>query len=136
MTEQRYRTFFRDQSIIIENTFKSFGIEVMITEINREKDYIEYCVTIAVGTSLNDIEKHSKDLAIALASSTGKVKIVAPIPGKSFVGIQVPHPTKEMIKGMLEKKESERPTFRRKFSNLFMYIGALFFMISEKISKK
>lgn len=85
----------KKEASTIELTLESFGIRTRVVEINVKEWGIEYCIEIELGTSIDDILKHGKDLALALASSTGRVNIQAPIPNRSLVGITVPYgPTK------------------------------------------
>jgi len=90
---------------IIERTLNSFGLKTRVAEINKEKDYIEYCLEVVVGFNLDELEKHSRDLALALASPTGKVKMIIPIPGRALVGIQVPKPTRKELEKMKKLNE-------------------------------
>ncbi len=81
----------KEHSEIIEKTLDSYGIRVRVAEVNYlPDDAIQYCLEIVTGTKLEDIEKRKRELALALASSTGTVEIQAPIPGRALVGITVP----------------------------------------------
>lgn len=81
----------KEHSEIIEKTLDSYGIRVRVSEVNYlPDDAIQYCLEIVTGTKLEDIENRKRELALALASSTGTVEIQAPIPGRALVGITVP----------------------------------------------
>lgn len=81
----------KEHSEIIEKTLDSYGIRVRVAEVNYlPDDAIQYCLEIVTGTKLEDIEKRKRELALALASSSGTVEIQAPIPGRALVGITVP----------------------------------------------
>lgn len=124
---------------VIERTFDSFGLRTRVAEINKEKDYIEYCLEVTVGTRLDELEKHSRELALALASPTGKVKMIIPIPGRALVGIQVPKPSKEAllkIKMIEETNKKYNSGWRKQAGDIVKVIGALFFALGEKISKE
>lgn len=124
---------------IIERTFNSFGLKTRVAEINKEKDYIEYCLEVAVGLNLDELEKHSRDLALALASPTGKVKMIIPIPGRALVGIQVPKPTweeLEKMKKLNEVKDKFNNTLRKKIGNVILFIAYLIGALGEKIKKE
>jgi DNA segregation ATPase FtsK/SpoIIIE-like protein len=117
----------------------SFGLKTRVAEINKEEDYIEYCLEIVVGLNLDELEKHSRDLALALASPTGKVKMIIPIPGRALVGIQVPKPTREELEKMKmvdEKNKKLNSGWRKSAGDVVKIIGALFFALGEKISKE
>lgn len=78
------------EGFVIEQTLEAFGIRTKIAEINKKKGGVEYCLDIRVGTPVEEILKHKRDIALAVASPTGKVTIQAPIPGRPLVGIFVP----------------------------------------------
>lgn len=91
---------------IIENTLRSFGIKARVAEINPGPTVTQYALEVAVGTNISEIMKKSSNLALALASSTGTVRIEAPIPGRSLVGIEIPNKKSELvtIKRLLSSK--------------------------------
>ncbi|MBI4065366.1 hypothetical protein HY409_03280, partial [Candidatus Gottesmanbacteria bacterium] len=72
----------------------AFHISVRVEEVNTLPDATQFCLEIALGTSIDEILKHEKDLALALVSPTGKVKIQASIPGTCWVGVLLPHDKK------------------------------------------
>lgn len=76
---------------VIENTLKSFGIDAKIVDIKAGPSVTQYSLDAATGTKISKIVNLQYDLALALASPTGSVRIEAPIPGKSLVGIEVPN---------------------------------------------
>jgi S-DNA-T family DNA segregation ATPase FtsK/SpoIIIE len=57
----------------------------------------QYALEVALGTKLAKITSLSNDISLALAAPTGTVRIEAPIPGKSLVGIEVPNITPETV---------------------------------------
>lgn len=91
---------------IIENTLRSFGIRARVAEVNPGPTVTQYALEVAVGTNISEIVKKSSNLALALASSTGTVRIEAPIPGRSLVGIEIPNRKAELvtIKRLLQSK--------------------------------
>lgn len=76
---------------MIEQTLDSFNIAAKIKEVNYGPSVTQYALEISRGTKLSKITNLSTDLALALAAPTGQVRIEAPIPGKSLVGIEVPN---------------------------------------------
>jgi len=76
---------------IIEKTLESFGITARVKEVNSGPAVTQYALEVALGTKLSKITALSNDLALALAASTGLIRIEAPIPGRSLVGIEVPN---------------------------------------------
>lgn len=75
---------------IIERMFKAFGMNVRVAEVSSFRYYIQYCIEIEIGIPVEEILKKNKDLALALASPTGKVEIIAPVPNLPFIGINLP----------------------------------------------
>lgn len=88
---------------IIEKTLESFGIAAKVTEVNHGPTVTQYALEIPMGTKLSKILSLQNDLALALATQTGNVRIEAPIPGKSLVGIEIPNISPEIVnlKGIL-----------------------------------
>ena len=81
----------------IEKTLDSFGIRARVFEVNKGPAVTQYALEIVRGTKLSRITALSNDLALALAASTGQVRIEAPIPGRALVGIEIPNIKPEMV---------------------------------------
>jgi len=82
---------------VIERTLESFGITARVAEVNKGPAVTQYALEVALGTKLSRITGLANDLALALAAPTGQIRIEAPIPGKSFVGIEVPNRSTEIV---------------------------------------
>jgi S-DNA-T family DNA segregation ATPase FtsK/SpoIIIE len=82
---------------VIENTLESFGISARVAEVNPGPAVTQYALEIALGTKLSKITTLSTDLALALAAPTGQIRIEAPIPGRSLVGVEVPNRSLEFV---------------------------------------
>jgi S-DNA-T family DNA segregation ATPase FtsK/SpoIIIE len=82
---------------IIEKTLDAFGIVAKVTEINLGPAVTQYGLEVAIGTKLSKINSLSNDLALALAAPTGQIRIEAPIPGRSLVGIELPNHSPEFV---------------------------------------
>lgn len=82
---------------IIEKTLDSFGIQARVAEVNGGPAVTQYALDIATGTKIAKIANLQNDIALSLATRTGTVRIEAPIPGKSLVGIEVPNHTLEIV---------------------------------------
>lgn len=78
-------------SKILEDTFKSFGVNAKVISVNLGPSVTKFEVQPAVGVKVSKIVGLTDDLALALAAKD--IRIEAPIPGKSFVGIEVPNQT-------------------------------------------
>jgi len=83
-------------SAIIKKTFESFDIPVEMSEINIGPTVTQYSFKPADGIKLSKITSLSNDLALALASHP--IRIEAPIPGKSLVGVEVPNKTRAFVR--------------------------------------
>lgn len=82
---------------IIEKTLDSFGIQADVAEVNGGPAVTQYALRISAGTKISKIANLQHDMALALATPTGTVRIEAPIPGKSLVGIEVPNNSLEVV---------------------------------------
>jgi len=82
---------------IIEKTFDSFGISARVVEVNDGPAVTQYAIEVALGTKLSKITALSNDLALALAAPGGQIRIEAPIPGRSLVGIELPNRSLEIV---------------------------------------
>jgi len=87
----------KHHAYIIEKTLESFGITARVVEINLGPAVTQYALEIALGTKLSKITALSNDLALALAAPTGQIRIEAPIPGRSLVGIEIPNRSLEFV---------------------------------------
>jgi DNA segregation ATPase FtsK/SpoIIIE, S-DNA-T family len=81
----------RKNAAVIEQTLDSFGIKARVSEVNVGPAVAQYALEIALGTKVAKITSLSSDLALALAAPTGQIRIEAPIPGRSLVGVEVPN---------------------------------------------
>lgn len=82
---------------IIEKTLESFGVTARVSEVNLGPAVTQYALEIAMGTKLSKLTSLSNDLALALAAPTGQIRIEAPIPGRSLVGIEIPNRSLEFV---------------------------------------
>jgi S-DNA-T family DNA segregation ATPase FtsK/SpoIIIE len=87
----------KHNAAVIEKTLESFGIQARVVEVNCGPAVTQYALEIALGTKLTKITGLANDIALALATPTGTVRIEAPIPGKSLVGIEVPNLAPEIV---------------------------------------
>lgn len=114
--------FSKDEVIekgrIIENTMRNFGIESKVVAINRGPVITSYELKPAPGIKLSRIVGLSDNIAMALASSD--LRIEAPIPGKTVVGIEVPNNEKDAV-GLKELIDSNE--FKTIKSDLPLALG-------------
>lgn len=102
-----------DKNLIIKNTqtlqatFKSFGVKVIIKKAILGPTITRYEVQPAVGVKVSRIVNLADDLALALAAKD--IRIEAPIPGKPFIGIEVPNHTTSVVafKDVMQNQDSK-----------------------------
>lgn len=87
----------RKNAAIIEQTLDSFGITARVAEVNNSPSVTQYALEVALGTKLTKILSLSNDMAMALAAPGGQIRVEAPIPGRSLVGIEVPNRSLEVV---------------------------------------
>ena len=102
----------------LDSTLKSFGVNAEIVNICRGPSVTRFEVKPAPGVKISKITNLSDDIALNLAASG--VRIEAPIPGKSAVGIEIPNKVTTMVT-MRELIESEE--FRKQKSKLSVVLG-------------
>jgi S-DNA-T family DNA segregation ATPase FtsK/SpoIIIE len=94
----------REQVEVIEHTLESFGAPATVVEINQgptvtqfgvEPNYIQMRSGRQTKVKVGKIAGLADDLALALAAKS--IRIQAPVPGKSYVGIEVPNPSKTLV---------------------------------------
>ena len=103
---------------ILEETLKEFGIEARCVNIDRGPTVTRYELAPAPGVKLTKIVSLADDLALVLKTSS--CHVVAPIPGKGLVGVDVPNSTATIVylKELLTTKE-----FQNLASPLALAIG-------------
>jgi S-DNA-T family DNA segregation ATPase FtsK/SpoIIIE len=88
--------FVREQAAMLEQSLKEFAIDAHVTEIDTGPVITMYEIALAPGIKVSTISGLSNDIQRALRAET--VRIVAPIPGKNTVGIEVPNEQKEKVR--------------------------------------
>jgi len=86
-----------ENATIIEHTLDSFGVTAKVVEANLGPAVTQYAIDVAIGTKLSKITALDRDLARSLSAPTGTIRIEAPIPGRSLVGIELPNKTPEFV---------------------------------------
>lgn len=104
--------------LIIQRTLENFGISVEMGEVNVGPTVTQYTFKPSEGIKVSRITALSNDLSLALAAHP--IRIEAPIPGKSLIGIEVPNRTKATV-GLRESLESK--DFKLRQSNLMVALG-------------
>ncbi|MDN4607409.1 DNA translocase FtsK [Sporosarcina highlanderae] len=93
----------------LEKTFLSFGVKATVEQVHLGPAVTKYEVLPDTGVKVSRIVSLSDDIALALAASD--IRIEAPIPGKSAVGIEVPNSSVAIVslREVIEAKENNRP---------------------------
>lgn len=93
---------------IIKRTLGNFNIEVEMGEVSIGPTVTQYTLRPAVGVKLSKITALQNDLALALAAHP--IRVEAPIPGKSLVGIEVPNRRSALVnlRNLLESEEYKK----------------------------
>jgi DNA segregation ATPase FtsK/SpoIIIE, S-DNA-T family len=86
----------RRKAKLLEQAFTSFGLNVRVVEIETGPVIAQFEVELEAGLRLSKITSLADDLAIALRVPS--VRIVAPIPGKNTVGIEVPNAERQLVR--------------------------------------
>ena len=107
----------RRKAKILEKTFADFGFNVRVVDIQTGPVIAQFEVELEAGLRLSKITSLADDLAIALRVPS--VRIVAPIPGKNTVGIEVPNHERQMVR-MREVMEEANGKARKMRIPLFL----------------
>ncbi len=102
----------RDRAKVLEKTFAEFGFKVKVVEVETGPVISQYEIELEAGLRLAKITNLADDLAIALRVPS--VRIVAPIPGKNSVGIEVPNTTRQMVRlrEVIEETQSKAKSMK------------------------
>lgn len=96
------RSDLQKSAAILEETFVSFGIEAKVGEIHPGPTITLFEVHPAIGVKVQKIKALENDIALNMQAKS--IRIIAPIPGKAVVGIEVPnlHPQEVSFRSLLE----------------------------------
>ena len=88
----------------LESTLLNFGVDAKVKSISQGPTITRYELEPRPGTKVSKVTNLTEDLALALAAQT--IRIEAPIPGKSLIGIEIPNDTSEVVsfKDIIESK--------------------------------
>lgn len=97
--------FVKEESIKLENTLRSFGVDAKVVNVTRGPSVTRYELHPGPGVKVSKVVNLSDDIALSLAASG--IRIEAPIPGKSAIGIEVPNKNVDSVylRDMLDSKE-------------------------------
>ena len=89
----------------LEDALKSFGIVAEVVNITHGPSITRFELTLETGTKVSRVTNLQDDIMLAMAAIS--IRIEAPIPGKSAIGIEIPNdvPTAVQLRGLVETKE-------------------------------
>lgn len=80
---------------VVEKTLHDFDVDAAVTRVSRGPTVTRFEVELGSGVKVNRVLKLADDIAYAMASPD--IRIIAPIPGKSAIGIEVPNQERDMV---------------------------------------
>jgi len=103
-------------SEILEGTLKDFGIEAKVVQVNQGPVITRYELQPATGVKINKITALSDDIALAMKAQS--IRIVAPVPGKGTVGVEVPNSESALVflKELLDSKQYKKSDSKLKLA--------------------
>lgn len=102
----------------LESTLMNFGVEAKVIEVSRGPAITMYEMSLSPGVKVSKVNALSDDIALALAAS--QVRIIAPIPGKSAIGIEIPNKDTAMV---TFREVLESPEYKKAESKLSFGLG-------------
>lgn len=117
--EDQKRSALRNAEIL-EKTYKEFGFDVKVVEIETGPTISQYEISLAPGLRLNKVTGLTDNLAIALRVPS--VRVVSPIPGKNTVGVEVPNDpeTRQLVR---MRDVMEQSAEKLKKMNIPLFLG-------------
>ena len=89
------RLMIKETSKKLEETIRQFGIDTKVVAVSTGPVITQYELTVEAGVKISRIVNLSDNIALTLAAKS--IRIVAPIPGKSVIGIEVPNLKRENV---------------------------------------
>jgi len=107
----------REKAQILEKTVNEFSIKARVVRMQRGPVITMYELALAAGIKVSRVESLADDLAMALKAPN--VRIVAPLPGKSTVGVEVPNTRREIVR-LIEILQEENDSIGKKAIPIFL----------------
>jgi DNA segregation ATPase FtsK/SpoIIIE, S-DNA-T family len=108
----------KGQVVLIDDTLRHHGVEAKVVNWSRGPTVTRFELEPAPGEKISRVQNLHNDLALALAA--GSVRIEAPIPGKSVIGLEVPNTERELVR---YSEALQSPGFQRSRETLPMVLG-------------
>ncbi|OGC44010.1 hypothetical protein A2400_01860 [candidate division WS6 bacterium RIFOXYB1_FULL_33_14] len=105
---------YKEEARVIETVLRSFNIPAKVVEITIGPTVVRYALSIPAGVAVNRVKRQSNDIEVALRVTKGMMRIEAPIPGTSYIGIEIPNksPNYVHMKEMARKLLSEADRYQ------------------------
>ena len=117
---------------LLEANLEAHGILARTMEINVMPKHLEFQLEVAQGVAISEFENLSRDIALFLASPTGKIDLVAPIPGTHRIGINLPRRTLDNKQPIAENKPAEIISREKNWMYYFRnFVADVLFLIVE-----
>ncbi|VTS01953.1 stage iii sporulation protein e : Hypothetical conserved protein OS=uncultured planctomycete GN=HGMM_F12C05C07 PE=4 SV=1: FtsK_SpoIIIE: Ftsk_gamma [Gemmata massiliana] len=110
----------REMAVLLEKTFQDFGLNVKVVGIHTGPVITQYEITLETGMRLNKVTTLADDLALNLRVAS--VRVVAPLPGRNTVGIEVPNEIRQTVQ-LKELVGALAPTPKVSKFKLPLFIG-------------
>ncbi len=114
---EKVRSEIERNAAVLATTLRSFGIETRVVAQRRGPVITFYELELEAGTRINRVATLDKDLAVALKSES--VRVVAPIPGKNTIGVEVPNTIRDSVR-LLDLIEEGHDRVARRAMPLFL----------------
>ncbi|HUW22483.1 MAG TPA: DNA translocase FtsK 4TM domain-containing protein [bacterium] len=108
----------KNNAEVLEKTLKNFGISAKVSQIHPGPVITRYELELAPGIKVSSVKSLSNDLALTLR--TQSIRILAPIPGKAAVGIEIPNQSMALV---CLKELLQSPEFKKSASFLSLALG-------------
>jgi len=108
----------KNNAELLEKTLKNFNISAKVSQIHPGPVITRYELELAPGTKVSSVTNLSNDLALTLRAQT--IRILAPVPGKAAVGIEIPNQSMALV---YLKELLQTPEFREDSSLLSLALG-------------
>ena len=110
----------KNNAEVLEKTLKNFGISAKVSQIHPGPVITRYELELAPGIKVSSVKNLSNDLALTLR--TQSIRILAPIPGKAAVGIEIPNKSMALV---YLKELLQSPQFKKSASFLSLALGKM-----------
>ncbi|MFM8931007.1 MAG: DNA translocase FtsK 4TM domain-containing protein, partial [Gemmataceae bacterium] len=92
----RHEELLRERAILLEQAFRDYGIHVKVVGINTGPVITQFEISLETGLRLNKVTRLAEDIALNLRVPS--VRMVAPIPGKNTVGVEIPNELRATVR--------------------------------------